>query len=46
VVPRGYTHVEMSWILEDNSAMRGILDSIGSTAYKCYRIYEKALPSP
>jgi hypothetical protein len=35
--------VEMSWILEDNNGMRSILDSIGSRAYKRYRIYRKRL---
>lgn len=40
---RGIFEVEMSWILEDNSGMRNILDSIGSTLYKRYRIYEKIL---
>ena len=40
---RGIMEVEMSWILEDNSGMRSILDSIGSKAYKRYRLYEKTL---
>ncbi|MFQ5659625.1 MAG: N-acetyltransferase [Gammaproteobacteria bacterium] len=40
---RGIYEVEMSWILEDNSGMRNILDSIGSIAYKRYRIYGKRL---
>ena len=43
VFARGIREVEMSWILEDNSGMRSILDSIGSTAYKRYRIYQKNL---
>jgi len=34
---------EMSWILEDNKAMKGILDAIQSVHYKTYRIYEKSL---
>jgi hypothetical protein len=34
---------EMSWILEDNMGMRHILETIGATAYKTYRIYEKKL---
>lgn len=41
----GIREVEMSWILEDNKAMRGILDSIGSKAYKRYRLYGKTLHS-
>lgn len=40
---RGIKEVEMSWILEDNQAMRSILKSIGSTEYKRYRLYEKTL---
>ncbi len=43
VINSGISEVEMSWILEDNKGMRGILDAIGSTAYKRYRIYEKNL---
>lgn len=39
----GIEEVEMSWILEDNVAMRSILDSIGSEQYKRYRIYGKTL---
>lgn len=39
----GIEEVEMSWILEDNAAMRSILDSIGSEQYKRYRIYGKTL---
>lgn len=40
---RGIKKVEMSWILEDNQAMRSILESIGSKEYKRYRLYEKIL---
>ncbi len=40
---RGIKEVELSWILEDNKGMRGILDSIGSKQYKRYRIYGKTL---
>lgn len=43
LLSRGIGEVEMSWILEDNSGMRNILDSIGSTLYKRYRLYEKKL---
>lgn len=42
-IARGIQEVEMSWILEDNVAMRSILDSIGSEQYKRYRIYGKTL---
>ena len=40
---RGITDVEMSWILEDNSGMRNIIETIGGIAYKRYRIYQKTL---
>lgn len=40
---RGFKDVELSWILEDNVAMRSILDSIGCKQYKRYRIYQKLL---
>jgi hypothetical protein len=39
----GIRHVEMSWVLEDNLAMRRIIDRIGARGYKTYRVYEKAL---
>jgi len=39
----GFERVELSWILEDNQRMRGIIDSIQARVYKTYRIYEKAL---
>ena len=40
---RGLEQVELSWILEDNMAMRRVLESIGAKVYKTYRVYEKAL---
>lgn len=40
---RGIREVEMSWILEDNTRMRTIIESIGGVAYKRYRIYGKEL---
>ncbi len=40
---RGVREVELSWILEDNAGMRGIIEAIGGTVYKRYRLYEKAL---
>lgn len=39
----GYRDVEASWILEDNRPMRHILQGIGATPDKTYRIYGKAL---
>jgi hypothetical protein len=43
VIDRGVKEVEMSWILEENTGMRNIIESLGSEAYKRYRIYEKDL---
>jgi hypothetical protein len=40
---RAVQAVELSWILEDNKAMRGILDYLGCREYKRYRIYGKTL---
>ncbi len=39
----GYRDFELSWVLEDNMPMRRISESIGATAYKTYRLYEKRL---
>ena len=39
----GGKKVELSWILEDNFAMRKILEAIGSELYKRYRIFQKKL---
>ncbi len=39
----GIDEVELSWILEDNTRMRNILETIGCSVYKTYRIYEKQL---
>jgi hypothetical protein len=43
VLARGIRDMEMSWILEHNSGMRSIIESLGGVAYKTYRLYEKAL---
>ena len=40
---RGVRQVEMSWILETNRGMRGIIEAIGGQAYKRYRLYEREL---
>jgi hypothetical protein len=40
---RGVREVEMSWILENNSGMRSIIEAIGGEAYKRYRLYEREL---
>lgn len=40
---RRIREIELSWILEDNAGMRGIIESIGGRAYKRYRVYERDL---
>jgi len=40
---RGTQKCEMSWILEDNKAMRHMLEAMGAKPYKTYRIYERAM---
>ena len=40
---KGLELVEMSWILEDNEAMKNIIETLGGYQSKRYRIYEKAL---
>jgi GNAT superfamily N-acetyltransferase len=40
---KGYKRAELSWILEDNWAMRTPLENMGSTVYKRYRLYDRAL---
>jgi len=42
-VQRGIEEAEMSWVLEDNTRMRKIIEASGGEAYKRYRIYEKGL---
>ena len=39
----GLRSIELSWILEDNEPMRRIIEAIGGSAYKTYRIYAKDL---
>lgn len=42
-ISRGIQALELSWILEDNKAMRSILKYLGCREYKRYRIYGKSL---
>jgi len=39
----GVEKVEMSWILEDNHAMRNIIEKVGGYVTKRYRMYSKSL---
>ena len=43
LLERRLERLELSWILEDNTAMRRVLEGIGGKVYKTHRIYEKAL---
>lgn len=42
-IPRGYYRGEFSWVLEDNVLLKRMLERMGATAYKTYRIFEKSL---
>ncbi len=39
----GYKRLEFSWILEDNIQVQRIVELVGGTLYKKYRIYEKEI---
>ncbi len=41
---RGMEELEFSWILEDNRPVRRLIEMIGGTIEKTYRIYERPLP--
>jgi len=40
---KGFTHCELSWILENNPGMKSICEQAGAVPYKTYRMYEKQL---
>lgn len=40
---KGFTHCELSWILEDNKSMIRICEQASAQKYKTYRMYEKTL---
>ncbi len=42
-IQRNVDSCELSWILEDNTAMRGIIERLGGTVGKRYRLYRKGL---
>jgi hypothetical protein len=42
-VKTGLTHIELSWILEDNLPMRRMIESLGASPYKTYRVFERAI---
>lgn len=39
----GWTYGEMSWTLEDNAQINNIIEAIGGTRYRTYRILERRL---
>jgi GNAT superfamily N-acetyltransferase len=39
----GYKRLEFSWILEDNIPVQRIVEMVGGSLYKRYRIYEKEI---
>lgn len=43
VLKRGAEFGELSWILESNDSMNGILEQIGCYKYKTYRVFERSL---
>jgi GNAT superfamily N-acetyltransferase len=43
IIECDYFHSDAGWILETNQAMVSIANNFGSTIYKTYRMYEKAL---
>lgn len=43
IISRGLNRVEASWILEQNQAMRKIMEQVGGVVTKRYRMYQKSL---
>jgi len=43
VMKEGLETIELSWVLEDNLPTRRVIESIGGTVSKTYRIFEKSL---
>lgn len=39
----GYTHIEISWLLEDNKLIRRATEFMTGKLYKTYRVYEKGI---
>ncbi|MGD1086368.1 MAG: N-acetyltransferase [Verrucomicrobiota bacterium] len=42
----GFKDAEASWILEDNTMMRRLLETFGGKVYKTYRLYEREVSGP
>ena len=43
---RNIQELELSWLLEDNKAVRGVVEAIGGQLSKTYRVYDKDLKAP
>lgn len=43
VEKRGIETLEMSWVLEDNTAMNRLAEQMGGRHYKTYRVFQKSL---
>ncbi len=43
ILSGGYRQLEFSWILEDNLPVQRIIDMVGGTRSKTYRIYERTI---
>ncbi len=41
---QGRQRGECSWILEDNHAMRSVMEKLGGQRYKTYRLYDRPVP--
>ncbi len=45
-VARNIHELELSWLLEDNKAVRSVVEAIGGQLSKTYRVYDKDLRAP
>jgi len=43
LLARGVRQAELSWVLDDNEAMRSMIELLGARQSKVYRVYEKSL---
>ena len=41
--PLGYTHAELSWVMEGNTLMNLRARQLGAHIYKTYRVYRASL---
>ena len=45
-IARNIHELELSWLLEDNKSVRGVVEAIGGQLSKTYRVYDKDLRAP